>query len=94
MDATAIDWIGRSWDDAEISCGAIRPTACHRPLVRQGATGGMHGATVVMLAPARTDTRWWHEHVQGIADEVRFLKGRVKFVGPEASSPAPRFPRR
>jgi len=37
------------------------------------------GATVVMLAHARTDTRWWHEHVEGKA-EVRFVKGRLKFL--------------
>lgn len=35
--------------------------------------------TVVMLVPARTDTKVWHQHcVQG---EIRFMKGRVKFVG-------------
>src|ERR1700733_11069730 len=50
------------------------------------------GATVVMLAHARTDTRWWHQHVQGIADEVRFVKGRLKFVskdGVKSSAPFP-----
>jgi site-specific DNA-methyltransferase (adenine-specific) len=47
------------------------------------------GATVVMLAHARTDTRWWHEHVQGIADEVRFIKGRLKFGDGKQSAPFP-----
>lgn len=36
-------------------------------------------ATVVMLIPARTDTRWFHEYIYGKA-EIRFLKGRCKFV--------------
>jgi site-specific DNA-methyltransferase (adenine-specific) len=40
------------------------------------------GAVVACLVHARTDTRWWHEHVEGVADEVRFLKGRVKFRKP------------
>jgi phage N-6-adenine-methyltransferase len=41
------------------------------------SSGG--GATVVCLVPARTDTAWWHDYA--IKGEVRFLRGRVKFVG-------------
>ena len=33
---------------------------------------------VVMLLPARTDTKWFHEYIYGKA-EVRFVKGRLKF---------------
>lgn len=40
------------------------------------------GATVVCLIPARSDTRWWHQWVEG-ADEVRHLQGRVRFVHPQ-----------
>lgn len=50
------------------------------------------GATIVMLAHARTDTIWWHAHVQGIADEVRFVKGRLKFVGPSGVKSSAPFP--
>lgn len=46
------------------------------------------GATVVMLIPSRTDTRWWHDHVQGRA-EVRFVRGRIKFVGAPYNAPFP-----
>jgi len=35
--------------------------------------------TVVMLIPARTDTKWWHAHCA--KGEIRLMKGRVKFVG-------------
>lgn len=34
----------------------------------------------VMLIPARTDTKAWHEHIFGKA-EVRFIEGRLKFNG-------------
>lgn len=34
----------------------------------------------VMLLPARTDTRWFHNYIYNKA-EVRFLKGRLKFGG-------------
>lgn len=46
------------------------------------------GATVVCLVPSRTDTRWWHEYAMQ-ADEIRYVKGRIRFVG--AKDPAP-FP--
>lgn len=46
------------------------------------------GATVVGLIPARTDTRWWHEHIEGRA-EVRFIKGRLRFSGATINAPFP-----
>lgn len=46
------------------------------------------GALVVGLLPARTDTRWWQEHVHGHAD-VRFLSGRLKFGGAATGAPFP-----
>ena len=45
-------------------------------------------ALIVMLLFARTDTKWFHNYVYGKA-EIRFIKGRLKFVG--ADNPAP-FP--
>ena len=44
---------------------------------------------VVCLVHARTDTRWWHENVEKIATEVRFIKGRLKFGGSKNSAPFP-----
>ena len=46
------------------------------------------GATVVCLIPSRTDTRYWHEYIMK-ADEVRFVKGRIKFGGSNQSAPFP-----
>jgi len=44
--------------------------------------------TVVMLLPARTDTIAFHKYIYGKA-EIRFLKGRLKFVGAKATAPFP-----
>ena len=49
------------------------------------------GATVVLLIPARTDTRWWHDYVYKIS-ETRFLRGRLKFVSNKKTSNAATFP--
>ena len=45
-------------------------------------------ATTVMLLPARTDTRWFHEYIYHHA-EIRFIKGRLKFSGAKNSAPFP-----
>lgn len=37
-----------------------------------------HNVTGLILTYAKTDTKWWHEFVEGKA-EVHFIKGRVKF---------------
>lgn len=43
---------------------------------------------VVMLLPARTDTRWFHEYIYQKA-EIRFIKGRLKFGNSQNSAPFP-----
>ena len=47
-----------------------------------------HNTMVVMLLPARPDTKWWHDYVMK-AKEVHFVRGRLKFGS--STSPAP-FP--
>lgn len=42
---------------------------------------------VVALLPARTDTKWFHDYVQG--SEIRFIKGRLKFSNSHNSAPFP-----
>lgn len=39
-----------------------------------------HVRLVVALLPVRTDRKVWHECVFGKATEIRFLKGRVRFL--------------
>lgn len=46
------------------------------------------GTIVVCLLPARTDTAWWHSFVMQ-ASEIRFVRGRLKFVGASSSAPFP-----
>lgn len=47
------------------------------------------GGLVVCLVPARTDTRWWHDHVVGGGAITKYLKGRLKFGGQANSAPFP-----
>lgn len=46
------------------------------------------GKTVVMLIPSRTDTSAWHDYCMK-ADEIRFIRGRLKFGDSKNSAPFP-----
>lgn len=43
---------------------------------------------VVMLIPARVDTRWFHDFIYNRA-ELRFPKGRLRFNGLKTNAPFP-----
>ena len=69
---------------------------CNPPYSRVGEfvakaseEASVNNATTVMLIPARTDTRWFHEYVydtlaQGWRPHIHvvFIKGRLKFILP------------
>lgn len=45
---------------------------------------------IVMLLPARTDTRWFHEYIYGNEYvDVRFIRGRLKFGNAKNAAPFP-----
>lgn len=48
----------------------------------------LNGVTTIALLPARTDTSWFHSYIYS-KHEVRFLKGRIKFVDAPSSAPFP-----
>ena len=43
---------------------------------------------VVMLIPARTDTKYFHDYIYGKA-EIRFIRGRLKFGNQKNAAPFP-----
>ena len=57
--------------------------------VQKAYEESLKGATIVCLIPSRTDTAYWHNYIFGKADDIRFIKGRLKFG--DSKNPAP-FP--
>jgi phage N-6-adenine-methyltransferase len=57
--------------------------------VRKCFDASQRGALVVLLVPARTDTRWFHDWVQGKATEIRFIEGRLTFGTATWAAPFP-----
>ena len=56
--------------------------------VRRALFASFGGSTVVMLLPARTDTKWFHDYIYKRA-EIRFVKGRLKFGNSKDNAPFP-----
>ena len=57
--------------------------------IKKAYEESLNGATVVCLIPARTDTTYWHDFIFGKANDIRFLKGRLKFGNSKNSAPFP-----
>lgn len=49
--------------------------------VKRAIKESNNGALCVMLLPVSTSTVLFHDYIKPNADEIRFLKGRVKFIG-------------
>lgn len=57
--------------------------------IKKAYEESLNGATVVCLIPARTDTTYWHDFIFDKADDIRFLRGRLKFGNSKNSAPFP-----
>ena len=88
--------LARYWDVA--SDGATQPWAgervwCNPPYGREQRwwiekAHRSEAEVAVLLLPARPDTAAWHDWILPSA-EVRFLRGRIRFVGAKYSAPFP-----
>lgn len=84
------DGLSKSWENEIVFCNPPYGKEISQ-WVEKCSNEAKNGATVVMLIPARTDTRYFHKFIYGKA-EIRFIKGRLKFsLNGEVFYPAP-FP--
>ena len=83
MDALRFDW---AWAES-VFCNPPYGNQIGR-WVEKGYEEAQNGATVVMLIPARTETRYWHDYVMRAA-EIRFIRGRLRFSGATVNAPFP-----
>ena len=61
-----------------------------REIEKWVAKAANSGTTVVMLLPARTDTKWFHDYIYNKDKvEIRFVRGRLKFGGAPNAAPFP-----
>lgn len=81
------DGLKQSWFGETVFCNPPYGTAI-KDWVKKCWEEGQQ-TTVVMLIPARTDTAYFHNYIYKKADEIRFVKGRLKFGGSKNSAPFP-----
>ena len=84
-----VDGLKQSWGGyTSVWCNPPYGKEMPKWIEKAHRTWKEHGNTIVMLIPARTDTKAFHEFIYHQA-ELRFVKGRLKFN--DGKNPAP-FP--
>lgn len=81
------DGLAQNWGGYRVFCNP--PYGRELPKwVKKCYEESSRAEVVVMLIPARTDTRWFHDYILGKA-EIRFIKGRLRFGNAKQSAPFP-----
>lgn len=81
------DGLAQSWEGRRVFVNP--PYSNIRKWVEKAYHEGQKkGTLVVLLIPARTDTKYFHEFIYHRA-EIRFIKGRLKFGDQKNSAPFP-----
>jgi phage N-6-adenine-methyltransferase len=89
-DALAIDWEASiRADGAPRTVFVNPPFNRNRDWVKKCAEEAAKGLEVILLIPARTDTRYWQSHIAETSQAICFWKGRITFVGGTNSAPFP-----
>ena len=82
------DGLSHSWGGVTCWCNPPYGREVGKWVQKAYISSKNEGSTVVMLLPARTDTKWFHEYIYN-QSEIRFIKGRLKFGGSANSAPFP-----
>ena len=82
------DGLSQSWEGHTCFVNPPYGSAIKNWVSKSYHEGNKPNTTVVMLIPARTDTKYFHEYIYHKA-EIRFIKGRLKFGNSKNSAPFP-----
>lgn len=81
------DGLAQDWTGETVYCNP--PYGREMPLwIKKCYDHFIGGGTAVMLIPARTDTKAFHEYIYGKA-ELRFIRGRPHFGNSKNAAPFP-----
>ena len=83
-----IDGLRQNWGGCRVFCNPPYGKVIGEWVKKAYEESQKPDTLVVMLLPARTDTKWFHSYIYGKA-EIRFIKGRLKFGGCDNSAPFP-----
>jgi site-specific DNA-methyltransferase (adenine-specific) len=80
--------LSKSWTGHTVFVNPPYSRKLQYEFVKKAKEESDKGTTIVMLLPARTDTKIFHEVILPFA-EIRFIKGRLKFGGAKFNAPFP-----
>ncbi len=81
------DALTQDWGQHTVWLNPPYSRGLQRKFIEKAYQSSLPVATTVLLIPARTDTRVWHDYC--MKGEIRFIEGRIKFVGAESGAPFP-----
>ena len=88
----ADDGLEQSWRNQRVWMNPPYGRDIGRWMDRAWEAAAYERAIVVALVPARTDTQWWHEYVMASDAEVRYVRGRIRFLNRGRRHDAATFP--
>ena len=83
------DGLKQDWSGETVFCNPPYGRAIKNWVKKCYEESKKPNTTVVMLIPARTDTRYFHDYIYHKAKEIRFIRGRLKFGNAKNSAPFP-----
>ena len=82
------DGLSKSWEGHRVFMNPPYGRAIGDWIKKAYEEGEKPNTVVVCLVPARTDTKYWHNYCM-MADEIYFVKGRLKFGKSKSAAPFP-----
>ena len=82
------DGLSKDWGGHRVFCNPPYGSEISTWVEKCFIEGHKPNTIVVMLIPARTDTRYFHEYILN-RSEIRFIRGRLKFGDGKNSAPFP-----
>lgn len=82
------DGLAQSWSGERVFCNPPYGRDINKWVEKAHNEAVRGGAFVVMLIPARTDTRYFHDYIYG-KHEIRFIRGRLHFNESKTAAPFP-----
>lgn len=78
----------QSWEGYKVFCNPPYGRAIGSWVEKAYNESQKKDTLIVMMLPARTDTKWFHNFIYHKA-KIRFIKGRLKFGGCKNAAPFP-----
>lgn len=82
------DGLSQDWSGQRVFCNPPYGRKIGDWVEKAFREGTKDNTIVVLLIPARTDTKYFHDYILH-RSEIRFVKGRLKFGGGQQGAPFP-----